>query len=85
MPLLARCAARSPSQRLGTPEELANLATYLVSDYASWMSGQIVTLDGGETVGLSGEFNALSAVSEDQWDQLENMIRAGNKKGKKAE
>ena len=49
------------------------------------MSGQIVTLDGGETVGLSGEFNALSAVSEDQWDQLENMIRAGNKKGKKAE
>ena len=78
-------SARSPSQRLGTPEELANLATYLVSDYASWMSGQIVTLDGGETVGLSGEFNALSVVSEDQWNQLESMIRAGNKKSKKTE
>ena len=74
---------RSPSQRLGTPEELANLATYLVSPYASWMSGEIVTFDGGETVGLSGEFNALSVVTNKQWDQLEEMIRAGNKKGKK--
>jgi 2,4-dienoyl-CoA reductase len=71
---------RSPSQRLGTPEELANLATYLVSPYASWVSGTIITFDGGETVGLSGEFNALSVVSEKQWDQLEAMIRAGNKK-----
>lgn len=41
-------AERSPSKRLGEAEELANLASYLVSDYASWMSGEIVHFDGGE-------------------------------------
>ncbi len=30
---------RSPAGRLGHPEELANLAAYLVSDYASWLTG----------------------------------------------
>lgn len=39
---------RLPAKRLGKPEELANLAAYLVSDYASWVSGQVITLDGGE-------------------------------------
>lgn len=71
---------RSPSRRLGEPEELANLATYLVSDYASWVSGEIVNFDGGETVALSGEFNALHVVTKEQWDMLENMIRKSNKK-----
>jgi 2,4-dienoyl-CoA reductase len=72
---------RLPARRLGEPEELANLASYLVSPYASWCSGEIVTLDGGEKVGLSGEFNALSAVSQEQWDMMESMIRKTNKKG----
>lgn len=72
---------RLPAKRLGEPEELANLATYLVSPYASWLTGSIINLDGGEKVGLGGEFNALSAVSEEQWDMMESMIRKVNKKG----
>ena len=55
----------------------------MVSPYASWVSGEIITFDGGETVGLSGEFKALSVVTEEQWDSLEAMIRAGNKSSKK--
>jgi len=47
------CAERSPSKRLGEAEELANLASYLVSDYASWMSGEIVHFDGGEVRGAA--------------------------------
>lgn len=39
---------RLPAKRLGEPQELANLATYLCSDYASWCTGEIVRLDGGE-------------------------------------
>ncbi|KAK7077003.1 2,4-dienoyl-CoA reductase, mitochondrial, partial [Halocaridina rubra] len=31
---------RIPAGRLGEVEELANLATYLVSDYSSWVSGE---------------------------------------------
>lgn len=30
-----------PAGRLGTPEELANLASYMLSDYASWMNGSV--------------------------------------------
>lgn len=52
------------------------MAAYLVSPYASWMTGSMVTLDGGEKVGLSGEFNGLLSVSESQWDAMEKMIRA---------
>ena len=32
---------RIPAGRLGTPGEIANLAAYLVSDYASWVSGAV--------------------------------------------
>ena len=65
-----------PSNRLGNPEELANLAAFLVSDYASWMTGEVVSFDGGERVGMSGEFNHLLSVTEAQWDTMEKMIRS---------
>ncbi|MSR99433.1 SDR family oxidoreductase [Arthrobacter sp. BL-252-APC-1A] len=36
-----------PLGRLGTPEDVANAVTYLVSPDASWVTGQVLTLDGG--------------------------------------
>jgi hypothetical protein len=48
------------------------------------MTGEIVTLDGGEKPGMSGEFNALEAVPASQWDAMEKMIRSANKKSKGA-
>jgi 2,4-dienoyl-CoA reductase len=73
----------NPSKRFGEVDELANLVTYLTSDYASWMNGEIIHFDGGETVSNAGEFNIFSAVSNDQWDDLENAIRQSNEKSKK--
>ena len=32
---------RIPSGRMGEVEEIANLACYLVSDYSSWISGEV--------------------------------------------
>ena len=32
---------RMPTGRLGEVEELANLATYLVSDYSNWLTGEV--------------------------------------------
>ncbi|TRZ03083.1 hypothetical protein DNTS_029883 [Danionella cerebrum] len=62
--------------RLGTPGEIANLAAYLCSDYASWVSGAIIRMDGGEYVNMAGEFNSLKHVSKEEWDKLEAMIRS---------
>ena len=49
--------------RLGEVEELANLATYLVSDYSSWMTGEVVNFDGGQLPSMAGMFNNLSQVN----------------------
>ncbi|XP_016363588.1 2,4-dienoyl-CoA reductase [(3E)-enoyl-CoA-producing], mitochondrial [Sinocyclocheilus anshuiensis] len=65
--------------RLGTPGEIANLAAYLCSDYASWVSGAIIRMDGGEYVSLAGEFNGMKEVTQEQWAIMEAKIR--NTKG----
>lgn len=39
--------ARVPMGRFGIPEDAAELALFLASDAASWVSGQVVVLDGG--------------------------------------
>jgi NAD(P)-dependent dehydrogenase (short-subunit alcohol dehydrogenase family) len=38
---------RVPLGRFGTPEDAAHLACFLASDGASWLTGQVVVLDGG--------------------------------------
>lgn len=42
--------ARHPIARLGTPEEVAELALFLVSDRAQWITGSIYAIDGGAHV-----------------------------------
>lgn len=37
-----------PLRRLGQPEEIAELAAFIMSEKASYMNGEIVTLDGGQ-------------------------------------
>jgi 2,4-dienoyl-CoA reductase [(3E)-enoyl-CoA-producing], mitochondrial len=71
-----------PIGRLGQPEELANLAAYILSDYSNWMTGQIVHIDGGELVSNAGEFSKLYGVKQEQWDIMEQLIRQTKKKPK---
>jgi 2-keto-3-deoxy-L-fuconate dehydrogenase len=42
--------ARQPMGRLGSVEEMAEAAVYLVSDAAAFMTGQILVVDGGQTL-----------------------------------
>ena len=35
-------------KRLGTPEDIAYGVLFLASDYASWITGQILSIDGGK-------------------------------------
>ena len=39
--------AQIPTGALGTAEQVARLALYLVSDDASYITGQVFTMDGG--------------------------------------
>ena len=46
--LAARTLDSVPLGRIGTPEEIADLATFMMSNKASYMNGECVTLDGGQ-------------------------------------
>jgi NAD(P)-dependent dehydrogenase (short-subunit alcohol dehydrogenase family) len=43
-------STRHPLARIGTPEEVAELALFLVSDRASWITGSVYAIDGGAHV-----------------------------------
>ena len=40
-------AQRHPLKKIGTPEDVASLATFLLSENSSWITGQILHVDGG--------------------------------------
>lgn len=42
-----RSEERHPMKRIGEPKDIAEAAKYLLSDESSWMTGQILHLDGG--------------------------------------
>ena len=48
-----RLANRLPTKRLGDPQDIANLVTFLASDKASWITGETYVIDGGG--GVSAE------------------------------
>jgi NAD(P)-dependent dehydrogenase (short-subunit alcohol dehydrogenase family) len=43
----ARIMSRTPMKRLGEPEEIADVVAFLLSDAATYVTGEIVTVDGG--------------------------------------
>jgi len=63
---------RVPLRRFGQHEELANLAAYLMSDYSSYINGEVVTIDGGEWLQGAGEFNGLQRLPDEVWERLSN-------------
>jgi len=65
-----------PLQRVGDHQELANLAAYLMSDFAEYLNGEVITIDGGEWLKGAGQFNLLEEIPTELWDMLEQMIKA---------
>ena len=49
--LIRESTRRSPFGRVGLTEEVANVAAFLCTDKASWVTGQTVIVDGGYTLG----------------------------------
>ncbi|RAJ95848.1 NAD(P)-dependent dehydrogenase (short-subunit alcohol dehydrogenase family) [Larkinella arboricola] len=73
--------SRIPLKRVGDHQELANLAAYLLSDYSAYMTGECITIDGGEVLS-AGEFNHLDMIRPEQWDEIGKAIKQANKPDK---
>jgi len=66
---------RVPLGRVGNTDELANLASYLMSDGAGYITGDCVTVDGGEWLGGAGEFNEYTRHDQTAVHQMMAALR----------
>ena len=70
---------RVPLKRVGEHQELANLAAFLISDFAGYINGEIISIDGGEWLQGAGQMNGMEAIPSELWDTIEQTIRKNNK------
>ena len=47
----AEIKKRIPARRLGVPEDIANVVAFLASNEASYVTGQVISVDGGLSLG----------------------------------
>ena len=66
-------------KRVGEHQELANLVAYLLSDYSAYITGEVVTIDGGEWMYNAGQFTWLDKVPQKLWGLIEKTIRKKSK------
>lgn len=52
-------AACTPLPRVGEAEDIANMAMFLLSDAASWVTGQVINVDGGHLLRRGPDFTAM--------------------------
>jgi NAD(P)-dependent dehydrogenase (short-subunit alcohol dehydrogenase family) len=57
--LSADYAACTPLPRVGEVEDVANLAMFLLSDAATWITGQCINVDGGHILRRGPDFSAM--------------------------
>ena len=72
----------NPMGRVGEMLELQNLATFLMADGCEYLTGQTIAIDGAQYLTGGGTFSNLSKLSEDDWEQMRNMIKSSNNKDK---
>jgi NAD(P)-dependent dehydrogenase (short-subunit alcohol dehydrogenase family) len=66
---------RIPVRRFGEPEELAELASFLLSDLSAFMNGEVVTFDGGEALAAGGQFNTFTRMPREQVKAMMEALR----------
>jgi NAD(P)-dependent dehydrogenase (short-subunit alcohol dehydrogenase family) len=66
---------RIPVRRFGEPEEIADLASFLLSPLSGYMNGEVVTFDGGETLAAGGQFNAFTRMDREEVKSILDHLR----------
>lgn len=66
-----------PAGRMGDHLELANLASYLMSDQASYITGECIVIDGGRWIGGTNghAIRPLFTWDNERWDQAREEMR----------
>lgn len=72
----AKSAATNPLGRVGTAEDIGNLAAFLLSPGAGWISGQTIALDGGNWLSHGGGFRDYLAWGDAEWAEARARIKA---------
>jgi len=70
---------RVPLKRFGTPLEIADAAVYLMSDGAGYVTGDTLTIDGGEWLKNGGEFSYACDFDRDNVKQMFKAMRGKEK------
>ncbi len=70
---------RVPLKRFGTPLEIADAATYLLSDGAGYVTGDCLTVDGGEWLRNGGEFSYATDYDRENVKQMFAAMRGKEK------
>ena len=73
-----RYKTRNPMGRVGRPNELANMAAFLMSDEVSYINGEVIAIDGGMGIMGNGTFSNMMAYSEDDWHRIREQIQSTN-------
>ena len=80
----ARTKAMNPMGRVGTMEELQNLAVFLISGGCDWINGETIAMDGAPGLAMGGNFYQLRDWSDDDWTKARDSIKAQNEKDRAA-
>ena len=70
---------RIPLKRFGTPREIADAAVFLMSDGAGYVTGDCLTVDGGEWLKGAGEFSYATDFDRDNLKQMLKAMRGKEK------
>jgi NAD(P)-dependent dehydrogenase (short-subunit alcohol dehydrogenase family) len=71
-----------PMGRVGDMPELANLAVFLMADGCDYLTGQTIAIDGAMHLASGGNFAAMMAMGDEDWERIRNEIRSANEKDK---
>ncbi|MBJ2143757.1 SDR family oxidoreductase [Delftia acidovorans] len=70
--------ADNPMGRNGRMPELANLAVFLMSTQAEYLTGQTIAIDGGQYQATGGNFAGLASWSDQDWANARSAIESRN-------
>ncbi|MBV8924894.1 MAG: SDR family oxidoreductase, partial [Bradyrhizobium sp.] len=80
----ARTKAMNPMGRVGTMDELQNLAVFLISGGCDWINGETIAMDGAQALAMGGNFYQLRDWSDEDWNKARESIKAQNEKDRAA-